>query len=260
MADEIPLAYDKTTAGTPVGLKEVAPGNQLGNQWLAMPPGYIDGLILEWVSGSSIRITSGACSIPAVATLTFASAVTKSGIALGASTWGHIYAYLNAGTADFEVVTTGPSAPYNGKARNKNGDTSRRYIGSVLTDASGNIHRFIMGADGTFSYTNPGGSTIPFRVLSNKQMAAEVAVSLASVLPVTADSVVVRQFFNRTVAGNASQIGALSGNYMNNVSSPGVAFLTVPLASLTIYAVLNADITDGNGGLFVDVQGYIFSR
>lgn len=260
MAEEIPLAYDKTTGGSPVGLKEVPPGNQLANQWLAMPPGYINGMIIEWVSASSIRVTSGVCAIPGVATLTFAAAVTKAGISLGASTWGHIYAFLNGSTPDIEVVTTAPSSPYSGKARNKTGDTSRRYIGSVLTDASGAIHRFIMGADGTFAYTNPSGSATPFRVLSNKQTAAEVAVSLSSVLPPTADAVVLRQFFNRTVADNASSLGALPGNYMNNVSSPGVAFLTVPLASLTIYAILNNTITDGNGGLFVDVQGYVLSR
>ncbi|WP_414609310.1 hypothetical protein, partial [Stenotrophomonas pavanii] len=93
-----------------------------------IPAGYIDGLKMEWVSGTQIRFTSGSAYIPSLGrALALAAAVTKTPT-LAANTWYHNYVYDNAGTADVEVSTTVPAAPYSGTARTKAGDTSRRYI------------------------------------------------------------------------------------------------------------------------------------
>ncbi|WP_414609303.1 hypothetical protein, partial [Stenotrophomonas pavanii] len=93
-----------------------------------IPAGYIDGLKMEWVSGTQIRFTSGSAYIPSLGrALALAAAVTKTPT-LAASTWYHAYLYSNAGTPDVEVTTTAPDTPYSGTARTKAGDTSRRYI------------------------------------------------------------------------------------------------------------------------------------
>ncbi|WP_435013022.1 hypothetical protein [Xanthomonas arboricola] len=228
---------------------------------VAWSPSALAGLVLVYVSGTSLTVSTGACYIQSLGrVLVFPGAITLSGLSLSASTFYHVYAYLNSSTAAVELVTTVPAAAYLGDARSKTGDASRRYIGSILTDASGAIIRFVMTSQGLVSYTNPGTGATPFRVLANKQSAAEVSVSLSSVVPVTANSVTVRQFFNRTVADNAASLGPASGQYWNNVSSPGVGFLTFPLLSQSIYAKLNNDVTDGNGGLYVDVEGYTIAR
>ncbi|HFF3031918.1 TPA: hypothetical protein ACGCGJ_000388 [Stenotrophomonas maltophilia] len=107
-----------------------------------IPAGYIDGLKMEWVSGTQIRFTSGSAYIPSLGrALAIAAAVTKSP-SLAASTWYHAYLYSNAGTPDVEVTTTAPDTPYSGTSRTKTGDTSRRYIGSFRTDPSGTIAKF----------------------------------------------------------------------------------------------------------------------
>ncbi|MCC8492277.1 hypothetical protein [Xanthomonas citri] len=229
---------------------------------VAWSPSALAGLVLIYVSGTSLTVSAGACHIQSLGrVLVFPGALTLSGLSLSASTFYHVYAYLNASTtAAIELVTTAPAAAYFGDARGKTGDASRRYLGSVLTDGAGAIIRFVMTSQGLVSYTNPGTGGIPFRVLANKQTAAEVSINLASVVPVTANAVTVRQFFNRTVADNASSLGPASGQYLNNVSSPGVSFLTVPLLGQSVYATLNNNVTDGNGGMYVDVQGYSIAR
>lgn len=106
-----------------------------------IPPGYIDGLKTTLVSGTALTITSGAAYIPSLnKVLYIPTDISKSGLTLAASTLYHIYLYVNAGTPDIELVTTTPSTPYNGIARTKTGDSSRRYVGSVLTDASSNLY------------------------------------------------------------------------------------------------------------------------
>lgn len=54
-----------------------------------------------------------------------------------ASQWRHVYVYKNGAGASIEAVTTPPTAPYQGTARLKTGDSSRRYVGSLWVDSTG---------------------------------------------------------------------------------------------------------------------------
>lgn len=224
---------------------------------------YIDGLQLIWNSVNSVSFTSGTAAIPSLgALLRFPSAITKSGLSLAASTFYHTYGFSNSGTPDVEITTTAPSAPYLGAARTKTGDTSRRYLGSFLTDASGFIHQFIQSGNLVlYPRAGAGGGSV-FRVLSAKITAAEQAVSLSGVIPSTASGVFARFFFNRSVGDNAMNFGPTSGlPKLNNVTSPGVAFFTVPITSaLLLYIILNNDVTDGNGAAYIDVNGFTYER
>lgn len=109
-----------------------------------IPPGYIDGLKMVWVSGTALTVTTGSAYIPSLGkVLRATSDIAKTGLSLTASTWYHAYLFSNAGTPDIELSTTAPAAPYNGTARTKTGDTSRRYVGSVLTDSSSNLYYIV---------------------------------------------------------------------------------------------------------------------
>ncbi|NJB80282.1 hypothetical protein [Xanthomonas arboricola] len=254
MAEEIPLAYDKTTGGSPVGLKEVAPGNQLANQWLAMPAGYIDGLNLEWLSGSSIRVTSGVCSVPGVATLSFANSITKTGIALGNSVWGHVYAYLNGGSPDVEVVPAGPSAPYSGRARTKSGDTTRRYLGSIRTNASGSIYRFD-ARNGQVLYMEE-----VIRPLSGGTNASATTVSLAALLPPTSFVAIASMNNTGTAAVRYRPTGA-GWSATNTGRMYGLLAGTTVVGPLPTDTVQQIDYQADSGGVAtLDVLGYILER
>jgi hypothetical protein len=254
-----PLKYKKS-GGSAIAFNEFEAGDQIPGEYVVLPKGYIDGLALEWVSGTQIRVTSGAAYVPSLTQVVELPAALTKTLSGAANTWYHAYIFVSGGAADVELVTTAPAASYSGQARVKTSDTSRRYIGSILTDGSGSVYRFAMTPQGLFAYANPNVGGTPFRVLSNKQTAAEVSVSISAAVPMTANAVTIRQIFTRTVLDNASNVGMASGNYWNNVSAYGVGFLTMPLLSTVIYARLNQDISDGNGGLYIDVQGFVIGR
>jgi hypothetical protein len=122
---------------------------------IVVPKGYIDGLQMQWVSGTAVTVSSGTAYIPSLGNVLVANAaMALTGLSLTASTWYHLYLYSNAGTPAVECVTTAPSAPYNGTARTKTGDTSRRYIGSVYSSASSALSGFYASNDFVFYRSN----------------------------------------------------------------------------------------------------------
>lgn len=101
----------------------------------------IDGLKLIWNSANSISVGTGECYAENGDRINVATMLTASSLSLSSSTWYHLYLYLSGGSPALEVVTTAPVA-WKGLAYSKTGDTSRRYVGSVRTDGSGNILQF----------------------------------------------------------------------------------------------------------------------
>lgn len=146
--------------------------------------GYIDGLRMEWVSGTSLRVTGGAAYVPGLqGILGVESPITKSGLSLSANTWYHLYLYRNGGSADIEISTTEPAEPYSGAARTKSGDNTRRYIGSIRTGASGEVVRFRHELPGRILYN---ADINRFRVLTDGTNVNPPAnISLAGAIPVT---------------------------------------------------------------------------
>lgn len=176
----------------------------------AIPAGYIDGLNMVWNSATSISVTSGACYIQgSSAVISFPSTLTLSSLSLTASTFYHVYGYLNAGTPAIELVTTAPAAAYSGTACAKTGDTSRRYLGSVLTDSSGNIVPF-QHSSNRISYLDGYGSA-PYSVLSAGSATSSTSVSLSSYIPITAN---VAQLLYLNGSGITFNIQASTGSYV----------------------------------------------
>ncbi len=153
---------------------------------LAVPQDYISGLKMIWNSGTSISVSTGAAFISSLGRLSQVNAtLTLSSLSLTASTWYHVYLYENAGTPTIECVTTAPAAAYSGMARAKTGDTSRRYIGSVRVNSSGNLHKF---------FHNPATGSVKYLVdLNNADLflvnagtaTTDFTVDCSSAVPVT---------------------------------------------------------------------------
>ena len=246
-ADIPPTDDDKVMFRTGAG------GDARGS--IVQPKGYIDGLKLEWISGTQVRVTPGAAYVPGpkrIAELAAAVTITPS---LAASTWYHVYLTVVSGVVSAEAVTTAPAAPYTGTARSKTGDTSRRYVGSVRTNASSQILNFAHEG-GKILYQ--GAFPQP---LSNGTATTETPVSLADSVPVTARVASVRHTNNATN----------SASRMNNSSGPAYpAFLAnfAPGADAFLEFVLNSDksVTYWNGvaptpqGVYIAVLGYTLER
>lgn len=224
------------------------------------PPGYIDGLKMVWVSGTALTVTSGAAYIPSLGRVVRASAdIAKTGLSLAANTWYHVYLWLNGSTPDIEIVTTAPDAPYNGTARTKTGDTSRRYVGSVRTNASGGILNFqVVG--GKMLYQEP---EINLRVLSAGVATTETPVSLATRAPVTAPAAALRVDNNSPdqFVHFGNSIDSASGPPTGSITSsrPGqIGFFDFPLNSAQELTYWYSAST--TGGLYLSVMGYIYDR
>lgn len=226
---------------------------------IVQPKGYIDGLRLEYVSPTQVRVTSGAAYVPGpkrIAELASAVTLTPS---LAANTWYHSYLTVSGSTVGVEAVTTAPAAAYSGTARAKTGDTSRRYIGSFRTDGSGGIIQFQVDTSGLFRYMISNASA-PLRVISNGKAATRTTVSLASVLPVSATAFQTQSentdpslYVNLSLptAAVAGMFGIAPGGGKSQIFS----FSTAPDQSID-YAFSSAP----SGGFYMDVIGFFYAR
>ncbi|HDS1140079.1 TPA: hypothetical protein QDZ75_004155 [Stenotrophomonas maltophilia] len=221
--------------------------------------GYIDGMQMGYASGSSLSFSSGAMAIQSSGLiLQFPTTITKSGISLGANSWGHCYGFSNAGVPDVEVVSTAPSAPYIGTARSKTGDSTRRYIGSVRTDGSGAIIPFghkVQG--GEIKYRN---SVAANQILNNGMASTATNVDASTRLPVTSTLI---EVFAETGPGD---VAFISNPDVNADPIAGVLFFL--RASQQIYGTLetsstqqlNYALTPAVSGLSIYCCGYTYAR
>lgn len=224
----------------------------------------ITGCRLIWNSGSSLSVGTGVCYAENGDEIDITSTLTASSLTPSASTWYHIYVYLSGGSPAMEVVTTAPAA-WKGTAYSKTSDTTRRYIGSAKSDASGtpvfyNFEHIV--ANNQINYRLQSQAATPFRVLSSGTATATTSVSLAGVVPVTGALAYLR-FFNSsdsaahygtaTLTTTAYQIVI---NVGNTVNQSNYAFITMD-SSQVIYYMLASRTA---GVSHIDTLGYIYNR
>ncbi len=226
------------------------------------PAGYIDGLKMVWNSATSISVTSGTCYIQgSSAVISFPSTLTLSGLSLTASTWYHLYGYLNSGTPAIELVTTAPAAAYSGTALSKTGDTSRRYIGSIRTDASGNVYNFFQEGN-IVTYLASNGAA-PFLVITGGNATTPTSVSCSSIVPLTSRIAIAT---SRNLDPGSSILLAtsdcgftLSGSLFLNNIPPGsgtCGFISTDSNQAFLYVYGTAP----TGSFVSRVSGYIYER
>ena len=224
--------------------------------------GMITGLVMSWNSGTSLTVSSGAAHIEGTGRVLAApSTITKAGLSLSNNTTYHVYLYSNAGTPDVEVVTTAPAAAYSGTARSKTGDTSRRYVGSVRSDGSGNMHNFLMSGL-VVLYRNKQDSA-SFRLLNGGTATTETTMSVATVVPPTARIASLR-LINLASSGNlytGTSDDSAAGPPVSGIVglSQGQAFVQHPLNSSQAITYWY-DTTPSGGSAVIDVYGYTFER
>ncbi len=258
MTDQIPVKAVKS-GGSAVALGEYEVADRIPSAYLNLPKGYIDGLKMEWVSGTSLRVTSGAAYVSSLdRVLEASSAITKASLSLSASTWYYVYLYLNASTPDIEIVTTAPAAPYTGTARAKTGDTSRRFLGSLRTDAAGSMLNF-MHEGGRIIYQGFLNQN-PFTALVNGTSTTEATVSLSATLPPTARTGILRHTNGSTsTSSRMNNTTAVFPNYVMNFGSSADAFIDFVVNS-------NQSVSYWCGGapspagVYIQVLGYLLER
>jgi hypothetical protein len=229
----------------------------------------VEGMQLIWNSANSLSLGTGSCYAENGDFIDITSSLTASSLSLANSTWYHKYVYLNSGTPAMEVVTTAPVA-WKGKARSKTGDTSRRYVGSVKTDGSGNIYKFhhnIMM--NSIIYQNAAPNASPFRCLAGGTSVAASSdanktVDLSAVIPVTSTLAHLRGTnISDQVAYINSDVSVSTTSFQTvlvagNVIQTSIISPTPTDSSQKVYYILGG--TAGVGGLNIDIYGYYYDR
>lgn len=153
-----------------------------------------------------------------------------------------------------EVVATVPAAPYNGTARMKTGDSNRRYMGPIKTNASGQIFQFQHDATG-FIHWLSAINTAPFRVLNGGVQTTPVAFALSPAVPPASYTAILTVSPNTTptLLYSASALGQVIRQQTATAVSAGLVF---PLDSTQRmgYAVLSG------GSVNIDVCGFLNER
>lgn len=242
---------------------ELPVGDLLALETIDLAASFITGLQPYWTSASAVGVRAGAAYIQGAGKTLHATAdLALTGLSLTASAWSHLYVYASTGALALEASSTAPAAPYSGSARSKTGDSSRRYVGSVLTDASGNIYKFAY-SDGVVMFLNSIADA-PFLVISTGRATTATNIACAGCVPVTAKIAVVIMATPGGTAdaaiGNSDMTGALSStNYLQYV---GVGVQTthfMPLDSSQRFSY-RMTATTTTSGFFARVCGYIVER
>ena len=228
------------------------------------PSSYIFGCKLEYVSATSIKVNSGLLKTESGDRIEISS-ITLSSLSLSASTIYHIYVYLSGGTPTAEASTTAPATPYAGTARSKTGATGRRYVGSIVTDGSGNVKPFEHSASANLiAYVKYAANASPHRCLNGGTATTATAVSLSGLVPTTSRIAQVRITNSSDVIARTSDDNGVGASQVTVFLTAGntaqqSGFLPHPIDSSQQiwYAMASSPST---GGLYIDVQGYYFDR
>lgn len=229
--------------------------------------GHMLGLGMEYVGPAAVRVTSGSAWIPSLQrAVEVPSALTLSGLSLTPSTWYHLFLYMNGATPAIEAVTTVPAAPYSGTARAKNGDPSRRYIGSFKTGSTGQILKFVhVPADNSVAYNESIGGA-PFVVVNGSTQTVPTTADCSAVVPLTsrrANAVILNAATSSSaylhLSNSDGPTPGAGGGFLGLVSPLSVGSTPVTLDATQRYNFAY-EAAVGGGGCFHRISGYVFDR
>jgi hypothetical protein len=230
---------------------------------LGVGKGFIEGLQMVWVSLTSIQVLPGSCYMPNLSRVYKVPATLTVAPPAGVTGFGHIYLYDNAGTPALEMVTTDPVSYWN-DARNKTGDATRRYIGSVLLSSGSAFNFRHYPSQGRVSYTYGTPALSPFNVLSGGTATTATVVSAAAICPPTAthvEGLLSASGTGSVYIGNEEYATPLSGsNWLFAALTTGYMAVSIPFALNNSLRRFQYLVAGGGTSAFVSVSGYIFGR
>ena len=209
------------------------------------------GMHLQWDATDGITVLTGQCYTESGDNVSASSVIAKASLSLSVSTLYNVYVYLSGGSPAAEVVTTAPVA-WTGTAYSKTGDTSRRYVGTIFTDGSGNIIPFLH-VDNRMYY-NTATTAAPIRVLAAGADTSATAVDVSGIVSSIAQVVFVRA--SNDHASVVARLSNSSGDIIVSVKAVTQAVCDVFIEAGNIYYFNSA----GSGSTYIEVLGYVVDR
>lgn len=188
-----------------------------------------------------------------------------------ANTWQYLYAYIadSNGTVGVEASTTAPSATYQGTARTKAGDPTRRYLGAVYVGTDAKVVPFLHTGPSQngneITYTAPMG-TSGTAILALLALTSTPTIFSCAMYVPPGVSKMVAQLENTSTTklylGNAEMGSTLSTtNFLQSLPSGNIDSLELLLDSSRSFNYLFGGTLLGlTGGLNVRPRSYKFDR
>lgn len=220
-------------------------------------PALLEGFYIA-SDGTDVTVSEGTAWVPALGYPVRMPVEQTVALPSATNAWVHLYLYVESdGVSEVEAVTTAPASPYFGVARAKTGDTTRRYLGSVRLDGSGNPLPSEMRGELVVYLANVTGA--PYRVLTNGTNIAATEVACSSVIPVSA-RLAHLYFTNAGTAGISFSSGSGISGFSSVVNpTDGVELEMLLSASQSFYYRCEVGSPPANG-LYADVWGYTLER
>jgi hypothetical protein len=213
------------------------------------------------LNGLTVSVSPGMCYVPGTGRILSdgtASVTLPSGTF---NTFYHLYGYdAGNGVMALEASTVEPDTPYQGTARTKTGDITRRYLISGRTNASGilrpgkHTRPAEMGNRVMLDAASAAGS-VPLTLLSGLTAVTPQTVNLSAVLPITADRAIVQLMnpTNYTLYTSRSDVGAPSATNYQYAAVPGSS----PVVDITLDANRSFTVLLSGTGILGPILGLL---
>lgn len=220
-------------------------------------------------TGTVVTVGPGQCFLPNTQRIATDSDLVAPTVTLTASSWIHVYAYLSSPTTPaVELSTTAPSSPYQGSARTKTSDASRRFIGSLRIGPDSKLVGIRHGNPGQnanrveFMGTN-GLANAGYVLILNGVSQTPVTVPCNTMVPAVSTFLVMQVDNSATLPlymSNAD-IGTVSAtSYLRSVKAGGGGQMDIPLDSSQQFTyVFGAGIL-GLGTINIRGVAYFYDR
>ncbi len=237
---------------------------------------YLSGMT---ISASTDRLTlivgAGLCYLPdaTLGTMRLAKDGDTSVVLASpsANTWQHLYAYLMDvnGTVGVEASLTGPSVAYQGTARTKDGDSTRRFLGSVYVGTDSKVIPFLHTSPGMqgndITYVAPMGQSGMGALALLAPASNPTLFSCAPYVPPGVRKIVVQMENTSSVKlymGNSEMGSVLSAtNFLQSVPANNIDSMEVLLdTSRSFNYLFGGSLLGVTGGLNVRPRSYNFDR
>ena len=207
---------------------------------------HISGLVPSWASAQSVVCSGGTAYVPGLSkAVTAPSAATFTFIPTS-NTWYYIYLTEITGTPTLEISTTAPAAPYEGTARCKAGDTSRRFV-SAVRSGPGGFRPFIWAED-YVTYVDTLGVVVTVNAATD---VGPTAVSASAVVPPTTRRCFMQVY---SAAGNSLTIGVAFDMFFLSLapSTRGV----FPMITTSDQVIVYKHLAAVTGGTTIDIRSF----
>lgn len=219
--------------------------------------GFITGLKMNYVGRRAITINPGAAYIPSLRKTIISSAdIVLTGITFTAGL-NHLYLYDNGGVAAIEVSAVVPEL-YAGTSYRKTSDSTRRYISSVLANASLDLYAFSHDVDlNEITYNEGTPGVVPFTLYGGFNSATPTLADTSTVAPKQTTTKIHGAINGGTANFSISeQIATPGGPNWGTQSTNSQVKFPVSRASATI----GKYITWTNASVALYCTGYTFER